>query len=306
MHASPDNQTGNSSTLPELFELFIRDRLYLKNWSQKTVRSYRQAFTSFQAVDRVENTPQKALDLTRARLEAWVINMRSRGLTPGACNVYIRGFNSFLSWLEAEQHIRQRLRLGILKQEEKSLQTFSAREIHTILDFKPKRFTEWRLWTLMYLLFDTGCRIDEVLNLKTSDVDLDNLLLTIHGKWKKERKVPFGLEFRKTLWRFIQLKQKRHIGGAHVFCTFDGGRLMYRNLRRDIDLLLKEIGITSDTNPHKFRHTYATRFIANGGNPFQLKRLMGHNSIQTTLKYVHLQTEDLKQAHSEFGLTSKF
>lgn len=260
--------------------------------------------TSFQAADGFSATSE-ARDLTRARLEAWVIWMRSRGLTPGACNVYIRGFNSFLSWLHAESHIPHHLRLGILKQEEKSLETFGNREIQIILGFKPTRFTEWRLWTLLYLLFDTGCRIDEVLNLKTVDVDMDNLLLTIHGKWKKERKVPFSLEFRKTLWRFMQLKQKRGVGGAYVFSTFDGGRLMYRNIRRDIDLMLKRMGITSDTNPHKFRHTYASKFIANGGNPFQLKRLMGHNSIQTTLKYVHLQTEDLSQAHSDFGIVNR-
>jgi site-specific recombinase XerD len=165
--------------------------------------------------------------------------MRAKGLSPGACNVYIRGFNSFLLWLDAEGHTTQRLHLGVMKQEEKSLETFSTPEIQLILAFKPTRFTEVRLWTLLYLPFDTGCRIDEVLNLKTPDVDLDNLLLTIHGKWKKERKVPFGLEFRKTLWRFMQFKQKRHISGVYVFSTFDGGRLMYRNIRRDTDLMLK-------------------------------------------------------------------
>ena len=311
MQAPTTAQPSHSSTpdpLADLFEAFVKDRLFQKGWSQKTVHSYRQGFSNLQRHLRESSAATNGAGwdvLSKAVLQAWVVSMRARGMGPGGANVYIRGVNSFLSWMHAQEHMPVRLRVPVQREEQKTLEIFSDRELRAILAFKPTSWSQWRIWVLMFLLLDTGCRITEVLELKEKDVDLDNLLLTVHRKWKKEGKVPFSLEFRKILWRFLQLKRKRTAPAIYIFCTSTGGRMTYRNAYRDIHMLLNKLGVTSETNPHKFRHTYASKFIANGGNPFQLQRLMGHNSIQTTLKYVHLQTEDLKAAHSEHSMMAR-
>jgi integrase len=74
---------------------------------------------------------------------------------------------------------------------------------------KPKRFDQWRLHTLIALLLDTGVRIEEALSLNRGDVDLDNLLVTVFGKGRKERRVPFSFELRKVLFRYEQVRARQ-------------------------------------------------------------------------------------------------
>lgn len=304
-------------TLQEHHETFLKHLVYLKGCSPKTIRSYRQGFHSFQASLR-ENTSPALTDasvgsghetLTKPRLEAWVIWMRQKGMAPGGANVYIRGFNSFLVWLYKEQPQAlaesKPLRVSLLKCQTACIQTFSDSHIKLILAFKPGTFTQLRLWTLIQFLVDTGCRIDEVINISHGDIDVDNLLAAVKGKGSKTRQVPFSIEARKTIWRYMQFKVRRNLNSQWLFCAHSGSRLMYRNCYRDILRFCTDLGIAGvRISPHTFRHTFASNFIRNGGNPFHLQRILGHNSIQTTLKYVHLQSADLSAAHQKFGILS--
>ena len=106
------------------------------------------------------------------------------------CNIYIRSINSFLTWLFENGHIREPLKIKQLKEEKRVRQEYSDAELSVLLSFKPRTFYEWRLYALISLLVDTGVRIDEALTLTQENVDLDNLVLTVHGKGNKERKVP--------------------------------------------------------------------------------------------------------------------
>jgi site-specific recombinase XerD len=184
--------------IEKLFESFVRAGKFLKNWSPKTERSYRQAFSSFQQSLAVlgENAPANTV-VGKAQLEAWIVWMRQRGLSAGGGNVYIRGMNSFLSWLKEEAHIALPLRLKLLKLASRPLRGFSDAEIRTLLAFRPKSFFELRTWTLAQTLLDTGIRIEEALTLRTLQVNLEALTMTVVGKGDKTRTVPFSLELRK-------------------------------------------------------------------------------------------------------------
>lgn len=292
--------------LQNLHDDFLRSLVYLKGCSPKTIRSYRQSFTSFQQSLAIPHgSPACADDLVnKAQLEAWVIWMRAKGMSAGGANVYIRGMNSFLSHLE-EQEIQTLPRLKVLRTETNSLETFSDSDIRLILSFRPRTFYDFRLWTLIQCLIDTGCRIEEVLSIPENDVDMENCLLAVNGKGNKIRRVPFSLELRKALFRYAQIKSRQGISG-YFFSTHDGSRLMYRNILRDVTKFCEGLGITGvRCSPHTFRHTFATNFIRNGGNPFHLQRILGHNHISTTMKYVHLQSEDLSKAHAQFGILSR-
>lgn len=270
---------------PDSFEAFIQDRVYLKNVSEKTVRSYRQAHRHWR-LSRAEPN--------RGGLNQFVVYLRKKGLSPGACNVYIRSINSWLSW-GCEEGLIPKLKISQLKEEKKELRVLNREELFKILRMKPVGFFYTRTFVLASTLIDTGCRIEELLTLKESEVDLDNLLLSVIGKGRKERKVPISLELRKTLFRYWKMKHKLDIDG-YVFCTRRGKRLSYRNAYRDILKFCESLGV-KDVSPHTFRHTFATHFLAEGGSPFHLRRILGHQNLQTTMRYVHLQTEDLKSAH---------
>lgn len=94
--------------------------------------------------------------------------------------------------------------------------TFSAEQVRLMLSFKPKTDFEKRLHLLIMILFDIGCRISEALELRVEDVDLDNLLLTLHGKGRKDRKVPISLILRKALFKYLVGRTER------LFTTYGG------------------------------------------------------------------------------------
>jgi site-specific recombinase XerD len=276
------------------FESFIREGVYLRGWSPKTVRIYRQAWASF---GHGSDRPDAVTDHTIAD---WVVSLKARGLRAPSINAYIRSLNAYLSFLRSRgvdcpRPVRQ------LKEPERPLKTVPVERLKGMLKRPCTSYTDHRMQTLLALLLDTGIRIREALDLRVHDLDLDSLLLTVTGKGQKTRVVPMSTEGRRVLFRFLQLRQDTAVPRELLFGHRDSGAAWdYQNCLRD--LKRRWPGVT----PHMLRHTFATRFIADGGSPFQLQRLLGHASLSTTLRYVHLQTEDLQRAHRLHGGVGKF
>ena len=113
---------------------------------------------------------------------------------------------------------------------------------------------------------DTGARLDERLTLSRANVDPDNLLVKVGGKGDKERLIPFSLELRKTLYRFLQSHNHQL-----VFCTRAGGRLSRRNVLRDYKNLCLAAGFKAPRRSlHSLRHTFGTNYIRQGGSVIDL------------------------------------
>jgi integrase/recombinase XerD len=233
--------------------------------------------------------------------------MRENGLSPGGCNNYIRGINSFISWLKDEGHIPERLKIKLLPNPSKPLQGFSDIEIRSLLSFRPKGFTELRTWTLIITLLDTGVRIEEALTLRTSDVDMDATTIKVVGKGNKQRVVPFSFELRKNIFKYQVLKAKQGIRAIYVLCTHSGARLSYRNCYRDIKILCAKTGVVGEhVHPHSMRHFFSVNYIRNGGDIYRLSRILGHTSISTTQLYLRsMGIEQIGENHSALSPLSK-
>lgn len=143
-------------------------------------------------------------------------------------NTYLQGFNAYCRWLRLE-HGRSLVRPPLLKTESKVLRTFGDPELRLLLSYKPRPASEWRNYALVCTLVDTGCRIDELLSLRTADADLDQLLLTVRGKGNRERRVPISLEPRKVLWRHLKANK-----GPWLFSARNGSQMMQRNALRPL------------------------------------------------------------------------
>ena len=292
----------------KLFQDFIKTGLYLRNWSPKTVRTYKQAWSSFQ--QSLTGNAANSVDqvVSKAQLEAWVIWLRERGVSPGGCNMYIRTINSFLSWLRQEGHLSSSIRLRLLSNPPKPISGLTDNEIRSLLSFRAKSFYDLRTWTLINTLLDTGSRIDELLTLDINKVDLDNLQAVITGKGNKTRIIPVSLELRKSLFRYFKLREGRGINSIYAFCTSSGHKLSYRNTFRDIKLLCKKAGVTgAHVHPHAFRHCFATTYIRRGGDIYRLSRVLGHTSISTTQIYLRsMGIEQIGENHSSLSPLSKY
>jgi site-specific recombinase XerD len=144
--------------LDELFKRFVKEKTFLTNVSPKTVRFYQQSYNAFKRT--VGEQPHD-----RFILNDFIIKLREGGMSVGGINVYIRGMNSFLSWLWESNLIGEKLRMKEPKQEQKIIPTYNETQIKALLSFKPKKPSEHRTFALICLLIDTGARIEECLTL---------------------------------------------------------------------------------------------------------------------------------------------
>jgi site-specific recombinase XerC len=145
--------------LDSLFEQFLRERTYLKNVSPKTLVWYETAWKAFDN----DGSP-----LTRARLQAFLVRLRDRGVSAVSCNSWIKALNAFRRWLHEEGHLEQRLHLPPRKVPRKILKTLDIPSLKALLGSKPRDFRQWRVFAVAATILDTGCRIDELLDARRS------------------------------------------------------------------------------------------------------------------------------------------
>jgi len=300
---SPEKEKINS-----LFEQYKKEMLYLRNFSERTLRGYQEVFNRWQKY--VGEMP------TEKNLSRFVIGMREAGLNTTTCNISIRGFNSFLTWLKDNGHCPQTFtngkpfRLKKLPEEKKTLRVFDDTEIRKILSFKPKGRNDQRIYALVCTLIDTGIRINEALNLELARVDFDNLMITVtKGKGKKERIVPMSLDLRKVLHRYVTNHRKAKFDSPFLFCTLNGTPLSHRNAMRDFENMLEKVGLTKDNIDHcfhSFRRKFARSYIKNGGNIAYLQHAMGHTTLAMTKHYIgDIPIEDLQMMHQKTSLLGR-
>lgn len=279
--------------LAEEFEKFIEERKYLQNVSSRTIEWYRESFKWL-------NNPIP----TKDDLKSLVVRMRTKGLKPTSCNNRIRAINAYLHWASGADENKKcgvgctHLAVQRLKEEKRVLPTFSLDDVKKIIAWKPKAklFCERRLYVLMLTLADTGCRIDELLSLKWTDVDFENLLITVNGKGAKQRVIPFSFELRKQLFKF---KHEFKL----VFPTRDGGKLGRRDVLRDVKRICRKLGVNPpERTLHSFRHTFAINYLRRGGSVFHLQKSLGHASLDQTREYANLLTDDLQAVHPKISL----
>jgi integrase/recombinase XerD len=278
--------------MDQMFEQFLREKLFLSNVSPRTIRYFKWCYSRFK-----KSNPE----FTKQSLNSWVISLRESGISISTINSYIRGINSFLSWLYQNEHLKEPLKIKLLREPQRILKVFSDQQLKALLFYRPKGFYEHRLYALLCLVIDTGIRIEEALTLTRSKVDLDNLLVTVRGKGDKERIIPFSMECRKHLFKFL----KSH-DFELVFPTRHGGRMTYRNSVRDFKNLCGKLGINGvRTSWHTLRHGFALNHIRQGGDVFSLQRMLGHSSLEITKRYVDLTEDDLKLVHKKTSILGR-
>jgi integrase/recombinase XerD len=277
------------------FSQFKRERQYLNNVSATTLEWYTHA---------LKWLPSEAP--TQDELKEAVLRMREKGLKASGCNSAIRAINAYLHWASPEGTHKccpqcKHPRIAQLKEEGAILPTFSAVQVRQLVKWKPKDFYPRRLHLLVLFLLDTGCRITEALSLGVSEIDMDNLLVTLDGKGRKQRVVPFSFELRKHLFRYMRdfSRKPNHL----LFATGNNAKLGRRNTLRDVKNLCRRIGFEPPKRTqHACRHTFAVNYLRRGGSVFHLQKALGHATLEMTRRYVNLLTEDLQAVHESVSL----
>ena len=216
----------------------------------------------------------------------------------------IRGFYRFLH-AEGESH--GDVTEGLLgpKLEQKLPKALSRRNIARMLDQEPTTDLGVRNLALLHVLYATGCRVSEVLGLRTTSVIPEHRLVRAFGKGNKERLVPIADVALNWVNRYQQevrpkLRQRAIRDPGDVLFLSRTGRPLDRvRIYQIVKAAAEEAGLTMACSPHALRHSFATHLVAGGADLRSVQAMLGHASLQTTQVYTHVDHERLRAIHQQ-------
>ena len=163
-------------------------------------------------------------------------------------------------------------------------------------------FAGMRDRAMMMLMMDSGLRVTEMLSLEAGRIDWMSCTLTVMGKGRKERSVPFSTKTCQVLLEYSRVRAQKYAGALYFFLGRTGKRMERCRVRRTISRYGKRAGIEGvRVSPHTLRHTFAVFYVRNGGDSCSLQEILGHTTLEMTRNYVHLARRDIAEQHKKFS-----
>lgn len=156
---------------------------------------------------------------------------------------------------------------------------------------------------MLEVLYSSGIRVSELVDLTFADLDLQEGVLRVKGKGRKERLTPIGSQAIRALQKYMEMRSaslpSEQAGNPRVFLNKHGQSLSTRSVRRKLDKYLSMAGLDPGISPHTLRHSFATHLLNNGADLRSVQELLGHQSLSTTQVYTHLTTARMKQVYDQ-------
>ncbi|MCX7995567.1 MAG: site-specific tyrosine recombinase XerD [candidate division WOR-3 bacterium] len=238
-------------------------------------------------------------------LRQFIHSLFELGLNPSTINRKVSAIRSYYSYLCSAGKIDDNPaeELELLKVGRKLPLTLSIEEVNAIIESADEKTPAGlRDRVCLELLYGSGLRISELLNLKIGDIMLREELLSIIGKGNKKRFVPFGKKALRAIQEYLQngrpqlMKKKKT---NYFILNARGNKLSRMGFLKILRKYLIKSNIRKKITPHTFRHSFATHLLQAGADLRAVQELLGHADITTTQIYTHIDREYLKQVHRE-------
>lgn len=284
-----------SQTVEEAFDDFLNSKR-ANGLQEKTLLTYEQ---HFHAISKELNSTQYLEDLSKREIEEAINRLRAR-LSSNSVRSYTATLKSFLSWCAAEDLTEVSIKL--YKAEETVKDTYSNAELQKLLKKPNTRscgFAEYRNWVIINLLLNSGSRASTIRNILIKDVDLENQTISYrHTKNKSIQIVPLCCEMRKILKEYMRVRDG--LGNDYLFPNQDGGQMTENGLNEAIRKYNRARGVEK-TSIHLFRHSFAERYLKQGGNPFDLQKILGHSTLAMTKHYCRIYDKELIKNYDKYS-----
>lgn len=275
----------------DFLEMFL-DAKKIEGCSERTLQYYK--VTVAHLLSQTENSVRK---VTTEEIRAYLAEYQKNS---NCSNVTIdnirRNISSFFSWLEEEDYILKSPMRRIHKIKTKTVvkSTISDEGIERLRD----NCSEIRDLAIIDLLYSTGIRVGELVNLNIDDIDLEGRECIVYGKGDKERRVYFDAKAKVHLKEYIESRQDSNdalfvtLDAPHDRLKISGVEIRLRQLGKRLEL--------EKIHPHKFRRTMATRAIDKGMPIEQVQKILGHSQIDTTMQYAMVNQNNVKTSHQKY------
>ena len=286
-----------------LFQEYLMVELGLsKNTQLAYLRDLRLLMKSLQL-----KADEELLQVSRQQLIAYLVRLKQEGRAASTVARKLASIKAFYRFLTAERYIR-RNPAEVLEAASRGLhlpKVLNVQEVERLLD-EPNLGTldGYRDKTMLELLYATGMRVSELVNVPVKNVDMKMQYVIVMGKGSKERMLPLGRTALHYLEHYLSVVRPQLLHGkpdaaAELFVTGWGGPMTRERFYEIIVAYGKSAGISKRVTPHMLRHSFATHLLNNGTDLRIVQELLGHADISTTQIYTHLDVERLREVYDK-------
>ena len=290
-----------------LIEKFLKYLQHEKRYSQHTCRAYQNDLKQF--FDHLEIN-NKDRDITKIKspektIRSWIIQMMEEGISSRTINRKLSTLKSFFRYLRRQEVIEYDplAKIFTLKTEGKLPSFVNEKQMSSLenKDLFSDDFFGIRDRLIIEILYQTGVRVSELVNLRDENVNFANKQLHIHGKRNKERIVPLNNQLVDTIKNYIDLRKQhfRDSVESSLLVTNKGKKLYPRAVYRIVKSYLSIVTTMKQKSPHVLRHTFATHMLNDGADLNAIKELLGHSNLSATQIYTHSTFEKLKKIYKQ-------
>ncbi|MCH2042687.1 MAG: tyrosine-type recombinase/integrase [Saprospiraceae bacterium] len=290
----------------KLTSSFLSYLRYEKRYSPHTCQAYQSDLKQFRLYldnNGFEELPLVSVENTQIR--SYIVYLLQKDNSPSSIHRKASTLKSFYKFLLREQHIQQTPLNGVFlpKKGERLPQFIQQDKIERLLeeDFFPDGFAGARDRALIDLLYGTGIRRNELIQLKIPDLNLKHLHISVKGKGNKVRKIPIFTTLADVLQAYLIARTESFPNNTHnfVFVTDKGKQLYPKFVYNKVKHYLSFITTAEKRSPHILRHSFATHLANNGADLNAVKELLGHSSLAATQRYLHNSIDRLKQVYQK-------
>ncbi|MGD6871095.1 tyrosine-type recombinase/integrase [Sutcliffiella horikoshii] len=281
-----------------------------EGYRQRTINDYSKLFKYFMrevSVDKVEI-------IKEAHIQTYIHKLLNRGLSPATVNIRVSALKAVFKRLYSRGYISNNPTDDFIKlrTDEPKIFTLNSNQLKRIFRVVDKdTYAGYRDYCAMLLMLHCGLRVNEVNSLEINDIDFDNLSIMLAGAKNKNRKtraIPITGKVAEELKTLIDESKEYFKDLRYVFLTQEGKPVDNDLIRKRMYRYGQLAGLHEECrpSPHSLRHTFATNFLRNGGSINALMRIMGHADITTTMRYVRLNDEEVKEQFNRVAYKSVY
>ncbi|MGN0707493.1 MAG: tyrosine-type recombinase/integrase [Faecalibacterium sp.] len=264
----------------------------VRKMSARTIGNYQKQLRYLQRYLEQEFQVGEVEEVRSFHIKQFLSMMDDKGKKARYINDLLKVFRTFFNYLKREGSIQESPTAHIknMKQPNVRIMTFSEEEIRRLLNyFSGRTFLSIRNRAILAMFFDTGMRLSEVTTLCPHQIREDHII--VHGKGNKERLVPVSPYLAKTLMQYRMVRESYFEGRLpekYLFVSHRGRQLTQEGITKFMKKAAQETGVNCNIriSPHTCRHTFAHLQLKNGLDLYSLSRLMGHESVSITQRYL--------------------
>jgi len=276
-----------------------------KRFSAHTTKAYKSDLLQFFAYLEDTYSLTSILEVRHFHIRAWVVELMQNKITPRSINRKLSTLKTYFKFLKRRKEIQENPMLKVVAPKVGKRLPVVVKEIEMENLFEKINFGEGyaavRDEMIMEMLYSTGMRRSELINLTPNDLDFFNDQVKVLGKGNKERLIPFARPLANRLKNYLEIRNdKFELGATDSLFLTGKGKTMYPKLVYNlVKKYLSQITTVEQRSPHVLRHSFATHLSNNGADLNAIKELLGHSSLAATQVYTHNSIEKLKRIYQQ-------